>query len=60
VLAGCDPERILEAVRAVVACKPAWTAPAEYLAPQVSATVVRAILSLSWRRGEAGGVEPHA
>jgi UDP-N-acetylglucosamine 2-epimerase (non-hydrolysing) len=45
VLAGCDPEKILPLVALVTSKPPAWTVPPEYLAPDVSSTVARILLS---------------
>ena len=47
VLAGCDPERILELVELVTSRPPDWQPPAEYLVPQVAATVGRILLGFS-------------
>ena len=45
VLAGCDPEKILPLVQLVTSKPPVWNVPPEYLAPGVSSTVVRILLS---------------
>jgi len=41
ILSGADPDSILSAVRTATASSPQWTPPAEYLAEQVSRTVLR-------------------
>lgn len=43
VLAGGDPEKILELTKLVTLSSPRWDPPAEYLAPDVSSTVVRIV-----------------
>jgi len=43
VLAGGNPDRILELTKLVTSSTPKWDPPAEYLAPDVSSTVVRII-----------------
>jgi UDP-N-acetylglucosamine 2-epimerase (non-hydrolysing) len=44
ILSGVEPVAVLRAVRTVVANPPNWIVPPEYLAPDVSATVVRIVL----------------
>ena len=56
ILAGASPDRISLAVRTALACSGTWRAPAEYLVPNVSDTVVKILLgyegpSLEARRG---------
>ena len=41
ILSGADPERILDCVKSVLAHPPAWNPPSEYLAENVSQTVVK-------------------
>jgi UDP-N-acetylglucosamine 2-epimerase (non-hydrolysing) len=41
ILSGADPERILDCARIVLARPPEWNPPAEYLAENVSQTVVK-------------------
>jgi UDP-N-acetylglucosamine 2-epimerase (non-hydrolysing) len=41
ILSGADPELILMGVRTVLEQKPDWTVPPEYLAPNVSDTVIK-------------------
>lgn len=43
-LSGADPDMILSCVQVVLARKPSWTAPREYLVETVSDTVVRIVL----------------
>ena len=43
-LSGVEPDEILRCVKTVLAQKPAWAAPPEYLLTQVSATVVKIVL----------------
>jgi len=43
-LSGADPDMILNCVRTVLARKPGWAAPREYLVEDVSSTVVRIVL----------------
>jgi UDP-N-acetylglucosamine 2-epimerase (non-hydrolysing) len=43
-LSGADPDMILNCVRTVLARKPGWTAPREYLVEDVSSTVVKIVL----------------
>jgi UDP-N-acetylglucosamine 2-epimerase (non-hydrolysing) len=43
-LAGDSPERIRSLVRHVTSTPPSWTAPPEYLVPNVSDTVMRIVL----------------
>ena len=47
VLAGCDPDTILRLVRLVTDRPADWQPPAEYLMPNVSATVCRILLGLA-------------
>ncbi len=47
VLAGCDPQRILQLVDLVTSRQPAWQPPWEYMVPHVAATVGRILLGLS-------------
>jgi UDP-N-acetylglucosamine 2-epimerase (non-hydrolysing) len=49
-LAGCDPGRLVAAVRAALAYRQGWTPPREYVARNVSETVARIVLSMSWKR----------
>jgi len=49
-LAGCNPERVLEAVRTALSCRLRWTPPREYVVENVSEIVARIILSMSWQR----------
>ena len=44
-LSGCEPEAILRCVETVLSRAPDWQAPVEYLAPDVSTTVVKIILA---------------
>ena len=44
VLAGCDPDKILELTKLVTSSSPSWDPPIEYLVPDVSSTVVRIVL----------------
>jgi len=44
ILSGADTDSVLACVRAVLALKPRWTAPPEYLEDAVSDTVVRLAL----------------
>lgn len=46
-LAGAEAEDILRCVRTVLAQKQQWTAPAEYLAENVSSTVVKILLGFA-------------
>ena len=48
-LSGGDPESILSCVRTALHHAGDWSAPVEYLAPGVSATVARIVLG--YRRG---------
>jgi len=48
-LSGAEPEAILRCVRTVLDQKNDWTVPVEYLAPSVSATVVKLLLGYRWR-----------
>jgi UDP-N-acetylglucosamine 2-epimerase (non-hydrolysing) len=41
ILSGADPDMILQSVRTVLDQKPAWMVPPEYLAPNVSDTVIK-------------------
>jgi UDP-N-acetylglucosamine 2-epimerase (non-hydrolysing) len=41
ILSGADPDMILQSVRTVLDQKPDWTVPSEYLAPNVSHTVIK-------------------
>jgi UDP-N-acetylglucosamine 2-epimerase (non-hydrolysing) len=50
-LSGAETEAILRGVETVLALKPRWTAPAEYLMEAVSDTVVRSVLSYHHRLG---------
>ena len=43
VLAGGDPDKILELAKLVTSYAPKWDPPAEYLAPDVSSTVARIV-----------------
>jgi UDP-N-acetylglucosamine 2-epimerase (non-hydrolysing) len=43
-LSGASPDSIQQCVRTVLAQKPGWTAPPEYLVPNVSDTVIKIIL----------------
>lgn len=45
IVAGTQPEVILRAVKTALALAPQWQPPAEYLAPAVSDTVLRILLS---------------
>lgn len=45
VLAGCEPDQILQLVELVTSQSHAWQPPVEYLAQQVSTTVCRILLS---------------
>jgi UDP-N-acetylglucosamine 2-epimerase (non-hydrolysing) len=47
ILAGAEPETILRCVRTVLDQKPGWRVPPEYLAENVSQTVVRILLGFS-------------
>jgi UDP-N-acetylglucosamine 2-epimerase (non-hydrolysing) len=47
-LSGADPEMILHCVRAVLALKGQWTAPPEYLAENVSETVLKILLGFRY------------
>ncbi len=47
-LAGVDPETVLRCVRAVTALPQAWSPPPEYLAHDVSSTVVKIVLGYLW------------
>ena len=47
-LSGVDPETVLRCVRPSRAAPPAWTPPPEYLAPDVSSTVVKIVLGYLW------------
>ncbi len=49
ILSGADPESIRQCVRVVLAQKPGWTAPPEYLVPNVSDTVIKIILGYLYR-----------
>ena len=44
ILASADPETIVSCVHTVLSLKPRWQAPAEYLVPAVSDTVLRLVL----------------
>lgn len=44
VLSGVEPESILRCVRLVMARRPSWTVPPEYLVPDVSTTVAKVLL----------------
>jgi UDP-N-acetylglucosamine 2-epimerase (non-hydrolysing) len=41
ILSGADPDMILQSVRTVLDQKPDWSVPSEYLAPNVSHTVIK-------------------
>lgn len=43
-LTGSTPEDVLQAVRVVLEAREAWTPPAEYVEPKVSATVTKIVL----------------
>jgi UDP-N-acetylglucosamine 2-epimerase (non-hydrolysing) len=43
ILSGADPDRILDCVATVLRLPPAWTPPLEYMARNVSDTVVRLV-----------------
>jgi UDP-N-acetylglucosamine 2-epimerase (non-hydrolysing) len=43
-LSGAEPEMVVNCVRTVLARKPFWTAPREYLADNVSETVIKIVL----------------
>ena len=47
ILSGAEPEMIIQCVRAVLDQKSQWTVPPEYLAEQVSTTVVKSIIGYS-------------
>lgn len=47
-VAGCEPEAILRGIEVATKSENNWTAPQEYLKPNVSDTVVRIVLS-HWR-----------
>ena len=44
ILSGAEPETIQQCVRVVLSQKPDWTAPPEYLVPNVSSTVAKIVL----------------
>lgn len=44
ILSGAEQETIQQCVRTVLAQKPDWTAPPEYLVPHVSSTVIKIVL----------------
>ena len=44
VLAGEDPDKILELTRLVTSSPPSWEPPAEYLVPDVSTTVLKIVM----------------
>ncbi|MGD0294695.1 MAG: UDP-N-acetylglucosamine 2-epimerase (non-hydrolyzing) [Terracidiphilus sp.] len=48
-LAGAEPERIVDSVRVALDEPPTWTAPAEYRDGNVSNKVVRIVLAYDWR-----------
>ena len=48
ILSGADPDRIEACARLVTSRPPAWKAPPEYLAENVSDTVVRIVLGYRW------------
>ena len=43
-LSGCEPDVILRCMETVLSQPPSWTPPAEYLAKNVSSTVVKIVL----------------
>lgn len=47
-LSGVSPDNVLRCVRVVLDQKPAWIAPAEYMAKHVSETVIRLLLGYRW------------
>jgi UDP-N-acetylglucosamine 2-epimerase (non-hydrolysing) len=47
-LAGVNPETVLQCVRVVTATPPAWSPPPEYLTPDVSSAVVKIVLGYLW------------
>jgi len=53
IISGVDPRRVLSCVRTALDRAPSWTPPAEYLAPAVSETVARILLS--FREPAPGG-----
>ena len=50
ILSGAAPETIRQCVRIVLSQKPDWTAPPEYLVPNVSSTVAKIVLGYLHRR----------
>jgi UDP-N-acetylglucosamine 2-epimerase (non-hydrolysing) len=50
ILSGADPETIEQCVRVVLARKCNWSAPSEYVIPNVSDTVVNIVLGYLYRR----------
>ena len=48
-LTGMDPARILASVETVLAEPASWTAPPEYLEPNVSTKVIKIVLGYEWR-----------
>jgi UDP-N-acetylglucosamine 2-epimerase (non-hydrolysing) len=44
ILSGCEPDAVLRCVETALSRPPAWTPPAEYLATDVSTTVVKIVL----------------
>ncbi|MBI4267072.1 MAG: UDP-N-acetylglucosamine 2-epimerase (non-hydrolyzing) [Chloroflexi bacterium] len=49
ILSGADPGSIQRCVKVVLSQKPGWTAPPEYLVPDVSDTVVKIVLGYLYR-----------
>ena len=51
ILSGADPESILRCVEVVLAQPPSWSPPVEYLAENVSQTVLRILTSYRYELG---------
>jgi UDP-N-acetylglucosamine 2-epimerase (non-hydrolysing) len=60
VLAGCDPQRILNFVRLVTRQAPSWLPPREYLATNVAATACRILLGVNCDNPAYAAAEPTA
>ena len=49
ILSGAEPDMILRSVRTVLATKPGWTVPSEYLIEHVSDTVIKILTGFLYR-----------
>ena len=49
ILSGAEPDMVVSSVRTVLATKPAWTAPPEYLVGHVSDTVIKILMGYRHR-----------